>query len=432
MTVAEAVHALDGRAASWGLRRSLAPASAAGISLALGLCAAAWFTAGTRGGDIDGALALCGCYLAGRAASQAATPEAGMPARDAMPARDGAWDGTASVGSLVVVCSVTAQCAVLAGLAVDGDATGWSGTWKLAVTVIIVAAVRRTISACGGATRRRTDDRGVRIRVADAVLTLPAGGGVLLIALVVPSAGPHAALSGLLAWEIAALAGAIAGHRSGRTGVGEPDPGRHATLPVCRAILAACRDDGAFARSAGRLVRGQLVPLPPALAGLAAAAMLAVLGLADLPGIIALTPLVVMLLAAPGCSHPHDGRLDWLVPAVLQSGQYVYIAALGFAARVPGPVIFAVCATIAVRAADLAYRAGNAPPAADMSTGTGTGAGPRAGAGMGWEGRMLAVGLGTILGVATLGYLALTAYLGVLIGRKVLTSYLPAEEGDRR
>jgi len=149
--------------------------------------------------------------------------------------------------------------------------------------------------------------------------------------------------------------------------------------------------------------------------------MLAVLGLRNLPGAIALTPLVVMLLAAPGSSHRHDGRLDWLVPAVLQAGQYIYIAALGFASGVPGPVIFALCAMIAIRSADLAYQTENGQPQAAAT----------AGAGMGWEGRMLAAGLGAILGIATFAYLALAAYLGALICRKILASCLMPAREDR-
>ena len=142
------------------------------------------------------------------------------------------------------------------------------------------------------------------------------------------------------------------------------------------------------------------------------------LGLRNLPGIIALTPPVVMLLAAPGSSHAHDGRLDWLVPVVLQVGQYVYISALGFASGVAGPVIFVLCAMIAIRSADLAYRPQNAQPAA-----------AGAGTGLGWEGRMLVAGLGAVLGIGTLAYLALAAYLGVLICRLVLTSSPAAREG---
>ena len=54
-----------------------------------------------------------------------------------------------------------------------------------------------------------------------------------------------------------------------------------------------------------------------------------------------------MLLAAPGSAHPHDGPLDWITPLVIQAGQYVYLAALGFAKGVPGPLIFALTALVA-------------------------------------------------------------------------------------
>ena len=46
--IAEAVHALHQRALGWALSRSLAPNSVTGISVMLGLCAAAWPTARWR------------------------------------------------------------------------------------------------------------------------------------------------------------------------------------------------------------------------------------------------------------------------------------------------------------------------------------------------------------------------------------------------
>jgi hypothetical protein len=175
----------------------------------------------------------------------------------------------------------------------------------------------------------------------------------------------------------------------------------------------ACRDDGLIATEIGRPVRGQLVPLPPALTGFAAVSVLAVLGLRHLPGFLLLAPVVAMLLAAVGSSHPHDGRLDWIVPVLLQAAQFAYVAAIGAASGVPGPLIFAVCAMIAMHYADLADHA-------------------RRGAALGWEGRMIAAGAGAALGIATFAYLLLAAYLGVLICREVMTNWLPATEGDRR
>ena len=113
-------------------------------------------------------------------------------------------------------------------------------------------------------------------------------------------------------------------------------------------VVLACRDDGALARWTGRWLLGNLMPLPPAVAGLTAILLLTWVGIGSLPGVVALTPVVVLLLAAPGASHPHDGRFDWLVPALLCLGQYSFLAAFGLAREVPGPVIFAACAITSV------------------------------------------------------------------------------------
>lgn len=285
-----------------------------------------------------------------------------------------------------------------ASLAAGGAAEHIAGIWRLAVIAVIAVAVGQTIGTCSGTAARETDVRTARKRREHGIGLLPAGGRLLLVAVIAPVWGPRAALSGVLTWTIIAVAAAIAGRRPGGPASVEP--------------VIACRDDGMLSRYLGRLVRGQLVPLPPAMAGLVATSMLAVLGLHNLPGIILLAPLAVMLLAAPGAGHPHDGAGDWLAAAVLQAGQYVYIAALGFASGVAPPVTFALCAMIAVRSADLASPT-------------------RHGNGMGWEGRMLAAGLGVILGIATFAYLALTAYLGVLVWWKVRESGLAIGKGVR-
>ncbi len=165
--------------------------------------------------------------------------------------------------------------------------------------------------------------------------------------------------------------------------------------------IAGCRDDGPIARFAGSVVRGQLAPLPPAVAGLLATVLLAVLGLHGLAGPVLLTPVAAMLLAAPGSAHPHNGAADWLAPAVVQAGEYVYLVALGFAKGVPGPLTCALIALVALRQLDAAQAAGL------------PGASPQRYGGIGWEGRMLAAGAGAMIGLATFSYLALAAYLGL-------------------
>jgi hypothetical protein len=214
-------------------------------------------------------------------------------------------------------------------------------------------------------------------------------------------------------------------------------------------VILALRDDGSAARWAGRIVQGNLIPLPPALAGLVATAMLAALGLRHLPGFIAMTPPVVMMLAAPGSSHPHDRRFDWLVPALLATAQYVYLGSLGLALAVPGPVVFSACAVLVIwyasrivmvtagqtpAAASAWHQAEAAEPGHDEGKEPEDQPGPWVswGAGLGWESRMFAVGLAATFGLATFGYVGLAAYLGVLTCRMVVTGYLVPREEDRQ
>lgn len=462
MTVAEVVGVLPRRMSGWAAQASLVPNSLTGISVSLGVCAVVWFTAGTRWGNLIGAAALGGSYLAGRSGRGLQDPEPGAAAAPAATARATSSDAAAwparemvvsplgaavSESRLAGICAVLIECGVCAGLAAGGlaaggPAAGRIGMWQLATTAVVLLAVSQLAVACGrrasasgrpsakarasangrpSASSRpsasgRPDASGrasasgrpdagrkwkaARYGVTWRALAFPYGGRVLLIAVAAPALGARATLFGLLGGAVIAIGYAVVTGRprgAGDTGV----------RPI-----TACRDDGPVATALGRPVRGQLVPLPPALTGLAAVCVLAVLGLRDLPGFLLFAPVVAMLLAAVGSSHPHDGRLDWMVPVVLQAGQYVYITALGFATGVPAPVIFALCALIAVHYADLAGHAQQRTA-------------------LGWDGRMIAVGLGAALGIATFAYLLLAAYLVVLICRE-LTSRPAATRGDRR
>jgi hypothetical protein len=429
MTVAEAVGVLPRRMSGWAAKSSLAPNSLTGISVSLGVCAAVWFTAGTRWGNLIGALALCGGYLAGRSARGLQDPEPGAAAATAAgpgaaSSSAVAWPAEAmavsplgaavSESRLAGVCAVLTECGACAGLAAGGLAAGGPaariGMWQLATTAVVLLAVSQLAVACGrppapgggpppaaAGGPRKAASYGVTWRT----LAFPYGGRVLLVAVAAPVLGNRAALFGLLGGAVVALGYAVVTGRARR-------PAAAGSRPV-----AACRDDGPIAAALGIPIRGQLVPLPPALTGLAAVSVLAVLGLRDLPGFLLLAPVIAMLLAAVGSSHPHDGRLDWIVPVLLQAGQYIYIAAIGFASGVPAPVIFALCALIAVHYADLAGHAQQRTA-------------------LGWDGRMIAAGLGAALGIATFAYLLLAAYVVVLICREVMTSWLAATEGDHR
>ncbi|MGN6678154.1 MAG: hypothetical protein ACTHKL_10220, partial [Streptosporangiaceae bacterium] len=109
---------------------------------------------------------------------------------------------------------------------------------------------------------------------------------------------------------------------------------------------------------------------------------------------------------------------DWLVPVLLAAAQFAYLGPLGFSLALPGPIVFSLCAVMAIW-----YTSNSA-----MVTGSSAEAGPAAwvgwGAGLGWETRMFVIGFAATFGLATFGYLALAAYLGILICREAMTGYL--------
>jgi len=222
--------------------------------------------------------------------------------------------------------------------------------------------------------------------------------------------------------------------------------------------------------------------------------------------VLVLTPVEAMLLAGLGSCHPHDGRLDWLVPPLLQVGEYLFLAALAFSRAVSPPLVFAVIAAVVLRHLDVAYRArhrirwpaagaadgrprkpgrrqqpraearpgqspaqehahdrvqarrgphrardraqaGSAPGRSDQARGPATQerpAGSRAAAashgltwpptaadgrpadvtGLGWEVRMLALGVGAALGIMPFACIALAGYLWALTIRDFLTGWL--------
>jgi len=182
--------------------------------------------------------------------------------------------------------------------------------------------------------------------------------------------------------------------------------------------LAAYRGDGPLASWIGALVQGRLPPLPPVLAGLLVTGVLTALGLGNLPGILVLTPVEAMMLAALGARHPHDGRLDWLVPALLMAGEGVFLAALGLARLVPAWLVYALLAAVVLRHVDLVFRAR-------------TGRGPYADvAGLGWDGRMLLAAAAAGAGITPLAYAALTGYLWVLFIWDFLSGWLRPADGE--
>jgi hypothetical protein len=409
--------------AVWAAGRALSPAALYGISLGLGLLAALWFADAAIGAQVLAAVTLFGSFMATRAGAQLGA--AGRDGR-ARPAVD--WLGAAS--NLLTEFAVYAALAVRAGLAgqagapgaghvagLDGifggtlrdalaarwEGAGTVGVWRLAVAAMLLLAVRRMAQMCYEAEVRAPGVTSGRSawRLLGQVIALPTGERYVVIGVTAVFFGPWLTFGVLLAWGAVAAGYVLARQTAGA-----------ARQARAEGVLPAYRGDGVVPRWLGGMVQGMLPPLLPVLTGLLVTCMLVVLGLGNLPGILLLTPAVAMLPAALGARHPHNGRLDWLVPPLLLTGEGVFLAAVGFARQVPPPLVFALLAAVIVRHADLAYRA---------RSGLGVTADTF---GFGWDLRMLLAALAAVIGVLPAAYAVLAGYLWLLFGWEFLSGWL--------
>jgi hypothetical protein len=403
--------------ARWAARRELAPAPLYGISLGFGLLAAAWFAGPSVRQQGLGIAALCLSFLVGRVAFQLAATEGTRPAVDWLGVAAGMLTEFAVYAALAIGSGLAAQDnpATAAGLnGIFGDSlqhtlaaswggAGQAGVWRLAVAAMVLLAARRLAEVGYEALARASGKslpRPAR-RLFGQVITLPTGERIVVIAVSAVLFGPRLTFLILLAWGAVAAGYALAGQLAGAS-----------KLVRVGGVLPAYRGDGPLAHRIGGVVRGQLPPLPPLLVGLLVTCDLAYLGVANLPGLLVLGPVAAMLLAALGACHPHDGRLDWLVPSLLLAGEAIFLTGLGFARQVWLPMIFVLLAAVAVRHADIAYRAraGRGVPADKF--------------GLGWDGRMLVAGFAAVFGIVPFAYAALAAWLWLLTAWDFLGAWL--------
>ena len=401
--------------ARWAASRDLTPAALAGISLGLGLLSAVWFSEPTARARLLAVVILLAAFTAGRSGALVAALDRIRPAAD--------W--LAAAAGLLTEFAVYAALAVSAGLVVRGDPAGLNGifggtlrhsavasfggagqpgVWRLAVAAMLLLGARRLAELCYEGLARasgRVFPRPARSLFGQ-VVTLPVGERYAVIAITALCFGPRLTFDVLLAWSVVATGYVLAGLTAAAGQVTRPG-----------GVLAAYRGDGAVARRLGRAARGLLPPLPPLLVGLLVTCDLALLGLGNLPGILVLAPVMAMLLAGLGARHPHDGRLDWLMPPLLLTGEGVFLAALGFSRHVWLPVVFALVTAVVLRHVDLAYRARS-------------GMGVRTDRfGLGWDGRMLLASLAAAVGgFVPLGYALLATYLWLLAGWDFLSAWL--------
>jgi len=264
--------------------------------------------------------------------------------------------------------------------------TGMAGVWRLAIAAAIVLALRQMADLCAAGPQAYPPRLG--------------SARLLVVGIVDLLAGPRLALLMAVALGVLGLLYVL---------VRPSDTVRPDTTGV-----AGYRGDGPLSAWIGGFVHGRLPPIPPLLVGLLVTCMLAALGLGNLPGILVLTPAEAMLLAALGSSHLHDGRRDWRVPALLQAGEYIFLAAAGYAGRVPAPVTFALIVAVALRHLDMAWRARNRVPLSWFFSRRWPRL-PRADwRGLGWEGRMIVAGVSVWAGVSLAVYITLAAYLALL------------------
>jgi hypothetical protein len=258
---------------------------------------------------------------------------------------------------------------------------GPAGAWRLAIIAAILAVLTPMVDLCV---------RGASLATRQSLFGPPCDVRLPLACLTVLVLGTRAAFLVVLVLGVAALGAAVV------------DGTRR---PRDRGQLRGYRGDGRISVWIGKWVDGRVPPLPPLVVGLLVTGVLAALGLRNLPGILLLTPVEAMLLAAFASWHPHDGRGDWVVPPLLQAAEYVFIAEIGFVGGVWPPLTFAVVAAVGLRHLDLAYR---------VRGGLSAGIDRR---GLGWEGRMIVAGIAAAIGFAPAAYAVLALYLWWRVAR---------------
>jgi hypothetical protein len=361
----------------------LTPLTLSHVSLGFAVIAAVWLTVASVHGEVIAlvaAMAVTTCGTAGRtlAGRRPATVVEWGLAGSGMLAEFIIYVAIAAAVSLHLAGSQPGLAfTALRGTFVAGlGGAGQDGVWHLAIMAAIVTVLLPMVDLCV----HGPSLPGSRLRLfgppGDVRLPLVCAADLLF--------GARAAFLAVFVLGFAALAATIIdGTRQVRD----------------RGELRGYRGDGRVAIWIGSWVGGRVPPLAPLIVGLLVTGVLTALGLRNLPGVILLTPVEAMLLAAFASWHPHDGRTDWVVPPLLHAAEYVFLAEIGFATRVYPPLVFAVVAAVGLRHLDLGYR---------VRGGLAAGVDRRA---LGWEGRMIVVGIAAAVGVAPLAYGALAIYL---------------------
>lgn len=242
-------------------------------------------------------------------------------------------------------------------------------------------------------------------------VVFPIGERWALIAIAAALFGPLVALVAVLVWGTLAFA-YTGGLRTLRA--------RWMRVPVMATVEAGLhRDDGVLARTLPTARRPLLLAVLGALgaAGTLVWALLAVHGGGDLPVWVPVLALVLLLGAAQASRAPHEGSLDWLVPAALRAAEYLFAIAVGVAGRAPAWLIFGYVLVLTLHHYDLTARLEKRQSAPPLHAAT-----------LGWPGRSLLLAIGLIAGYASIALATLGAYLLVVFVASVVLAWvvLPA------
>ncbi|MGC4786219.1 DUF5941 domain-containing protein [Micromonospora sp. DT178] len=327
---------------------------------------------------------------------------------------------------------------VYAGLGYGATQTGFRYGWALAIAAITLQTVRhmtdtwygvlhdeaarrpKAVGTSGGgigdklnaASNRVQADTGSVSYWLKRTVVFPIGERWALIAITVALFGPLVSLYAVLAWGVLAFA---------YTGALRTLRARWMRVPVLDTVDATLhRDDGPLGRllpvlrPVGPLTLAVVAALGPA--ALLVAALLTRDGSEGLRWAVPVA-LLVLLAAGLGAGAAHAGPLDWLVPAALRAGEYLFAIAVGVVGDVPPWLIFGYVFVLTLHHYDLTARLEKRQSAPPLHGGT-----------LGWEGRSVLLALAAIAGFAGIGMATLSTYLLVVFVGSVALAWvvLPA------
>ncbi|MBP2702642.1 hypothetical protein JOL79_02365 [Microbispora sp. RL4-1S] len=198
-----------------------------------------------------------------------------------------------------------------------------------------------------------------------------------------------------------------------------PDPDEERRRVQTQRLLAY-RDDGPLVALVRGRLGGGLPPVPVTVFALLVTVALAVTGtLSDGP-VLLVPVLVTVVLVTATAPRDHLGRFDWLTPPLLRATEFLTVILLGLAEGTPKWLLYVLIYVVGYHTYDTVYRTrqGIWPPAWLYL------------AGLGWEVRLLVVGVAAAAGVLTPVAVVLTAYLLVLFSVESVISWVRLDKAS--